>query len=169
MKRQKTDGLDRRLSYRFKQALGDHGCADWLDVRERAGMGRTLWRWSQRRVLLVAGGLVLAVGAAGASTGIIPWLGNTPKPVPPTVYPICKAKDVQVRLSLHGNHNSSGLSGSIALVNNGDKLCALEGQPKVSLVGSGADSARLAVEMFSPVANRPEPAYSVFGSAKDGQ
>jgi hypothetical protein len=169
MKRQKTDGLDRQLSYRFKRALGDDGCADWLDVRERAGMGRTLWRWSQRRVLLVAGGLVLAVGAAGASTGIIPWLGEAAKPAPPTIYPICKAANVQAQLSLHRNHNSSGLSGSIALINTGGKLCALEGQPKVSLTGLGADSARLAVEMFSPVANRPGPAYSVFGSAKDGQ
>ncbi|HEY5479683.1 MAG TPA: hypothetical protein VIJ84_08735, partial [Gaiellaceae bacterium] len=62
MKRQKTDSLDRQLSYRFKKALGDDGRADWLDVRERAGMSRTLWRWSRRRVLLVAGVLVLVVG-----------------------------------------------------------------------------------------------------------
>jgi len=157
------------LSERLNSAFKRPGQADWLDVRERAGVGRTMWRWSQRRVLLVAGGLVLAVGAAGASTGIIPWLGEAAKPVPPTIYPICKASNVQAQLSLRRNHNSSGLSGSIALVNNGDKLCALEGQPKVSLVGSGADSARLAVEMFSPVANRPGPADSVFGSAKDGQ
>src|SRR5450759_243530 len=169
MKRQKTDGLDRQLSYRFKQALGDHGCADWLDVRERAGMGRTLWRWSQRRVLLVAGGLVLAVGAAGASTGIIPWLGNTPKPVPPTVYPICKAKDVQGELQLRVFKVKRELSGSIVLVNTGESACALEGQPRISLSGPGADSVRFRAEMFSPLAGTPQANVNLFDTGPANQ
>jgi hypothetical protein len=169
MMRQKTDNLDRQLSYRLKKALGDDGRADWLEVCERAGMTRTLWHWSRRRVLLVAGVLVLAVGAAGASTGIIPWLGEAAKPVPPTIYPICKANDVQAKLTLHQSAGSRELSGSIALINTGDKLCALEGQPKLSLTGSGADSARLEVEMFSPMAGRSGSAESVFGSASRGQ
>ncbi|MGA9762971.1 MAG: hypothetical protein WBQ14_11175 [Gaiellaceae bacterium] len=162
MKRQKSDNLDRQLSYRLKKALDDDGCADWLEVRERAGMSRTLWHWSQRRVLLVAGVLVLAVGAAGASTGIIPWLGEAAKPIPPTIYPICKASDVQAKLILHQGSGSRELSGSIALINTGDKLCALEGQPKVSL--TGADSAQLRIEMFSPVAKLTEADKTLFGS-----
>jgi hypothetical protein len=164
MKRQKTDSLDRQLSYRFKKALGDDGRGDWFDVRERAGMSRTLWRWSQRRMLLVAGVLVLAVGAAGASTGIIPWLSDTPKPIPPTIYPICGANDVQAKLDLHKSSQTRELSGSIALINTGNNLCALEGQPKVSLTGSGADSTPLQVEMFSPVAKLPKADKTLFGS-----
>jgi len=152
MKRQKTDGLDRQLSYRFKQALGDDGRADWLDVRERAGLGRTLWRWSQRRVLLVAGVLVLAAGAAGASTGLIPWLNETPKQTPPPKYPICGANDVGAKIFFQRHKQDpdipSGLSGTIILVNKGAGDCALEGQPKVSLVGVGASATKLRIELF---------------------
>jgi hypothetical protein len=152
MKRQRTDGLDRQLSYRIKRALGDDGCADWLDVRERAGVGRTLWRWSQRRVLLVAGGLVLAVGAAGASTGFIPWLNETPKLASPPKYPICGANDVGAKIVLTRHKQDpdipSGLSGTIILANKGAGDCALEGQPKVSLVGPGAGNTKLRVELF---------------------
>lgn len=152
MKRQKTDSLDRMLSSRLKRALGDDGRADWIDVRERAGMSRTPWHWSQRRVLLVAGVLVLAVGAAGASTGIIPWLSETPKPTPPPKYPICGANDVGAKIFLKRHKQDpdipSGLSGTIILVNKGAGDCALEGQPKVSLIGVGAGDTKLRVELF---------------------
>jgi hypothetical protein len=152
MKRQKSDNLDRMLSSRLTKAVGDEKRADWLDVRERAGMRRALWHWSRRRVLLVVGALVLTVGAAGASTGIIPWLNKTPKQTAPPKYPICGAKDVNAKILFHRHKQSpevpAGLSGTIVLANKGAGDCALEGQPKVSLVGSGAGNTKLRVELF---------------------
>jgi hypothetical protein len=152
MKRHKSDNLDRMLSLRLKKAVGEEKRADWLDVLGRAGMSRTPWRWSQRRVLLVAGVLVVAVGAAGASTGLIPWLNKTPKQTPPPKYAICGAKDVNAKILFHRHEQSpevpAGLSGTIVLANKGAGDCALEGQPKVSLVGSGAVNTKLRVELF---------------------
>ncbi|MGC9974511.1 MAG: hypothetical protein ABSC36_03865 [Gaiellaceae bacterium] len=151
MKRQKTDNLDRQLSYRLEKALDDDRRADWLDVRERAGMGRALWHWSRRRVLLVAGVLVLAAGAASASTGIIPWLNSTPAPTSPKLYPICKAGDVQAKLFL--DKSGRGLSGKVVFVNTGESTCALAGQPKLSLVGPDVNGTR--VELYPEGFNLP--------------
>jgi hypothetical protein len=152
MKRQKTDSLDRQLSYRLKKALGDDKRADWLDVCERAGMTRTAWRWSRRRVLLVAGVLVLAAGTSVAATGVIPWLNAEPKPTPPTVYPICKANVIEAKLDLQRVPSlRQGLSGTIILANTGEPTCALEGQPKVSLIDSGASAPELRVELSPEV------------------
>lgn len=151
MKRQKSDNLDRMLSSRLKRALGDDRRADWFDVLERAGMSRTLWRWSRRRVLLVAGVLVLAAGAAGASTGLIPWLNEKPKLAPPPKYPICGAKDVNAKIYLKRAEKDwgvpPGLAGVVILVNKGEGDCALEGQPKISLVGRNAEGVRWQVEL----------------------
>jgi|GEM_PF-1092324 len=159
MNKRETDKLDRQLSSRLKRAIGDDGRADWLEVSERAGTSRPLWRWSQRRVLLVAGVLVLAVGAAGASTGLIPWLNETPKLTPAPKYPICGANDVGAKLSLEkpGKNagTDAGFGGMITLVNKGVGDCALEGQPKVSLVGPGASNTKLQVELFPENANLP--------------
>jgi hypothetical protein len=149
MKKHETDKLDRMLSGRLKKALDNDGHADWLDVSKRAGIGRTSWRWSKRRVLLVAGILVLAAGTSVAATGIVPWRGDEPKLPPPTVYPVCKANDVAAKLRLQEAPKlRHGLSGELILVNTGEPACALEGQMKVSLVGSGASNTKLRVELF---------------------
>lgn len=154
MKRRKSDNLDRMLSSRLKKAVGDDRRADWLDVRGRAGVSRTLWHLSRRRVLLVAGVLVLAAGAAGASTGLIPWLNETPKLTLPPKYPICGAKDVDAKMDLKRARKDSGaLNGTIILANRGVGDCALEGQPKVSLVGPGASNSKLRAELYPEGAN----------------
>lgn len=85
MKRHEIDDLDRLLSSRLKKAIGEDGQADWHDVSVRSGTSRTVWHWSRRRVLLVAGVLVLAVSAAGASNSLIPWVNEEAKPDPPTL------------------------------------------------------------------------------------
>ncbi|MGD0273696.1 MAG: hypothetical protein ABSB96_08210 [Gaiellaceae bacterium] len=152
MKRHETDKLDRLLSSRLKNALGEDGRADWPDVCGRAGTSRALWRWSRRRVLVVAGVLVLIAGAAGASTGIIPWLKTEPAQTPPPVYPICAANDVTGALYLHEVPSSRpGLSGEITLLNKGEANCALQGDPKVSLLDDGVNVANLQVGLFPEV------------------
>jgi hypothetical protein len=149
--RQKTDNLDRQLSYRLKKALGDDGCANWLDVRERAGMGRALWHWSQRRVLLVAGVLVLAAGACAGSVDVIPWLNRHPAAVKaPPLAPPCRAKNLYARLDF-GN-SLTGLSGSISLANTGRRACSLAGRPRLALIDPKVDKPRIVVEYTPPVA-----------------
>jgi len=154
MKRQKTDSLDRQLSYRFKKALGDDGRGDWFDVRERAGMSRTLWHWSQRRVLLVAGVLVLVVGAAGASTGLIPWLNRKPVDVKtPSLAPPCRAENLWVRLRYQTSLN--GLDGSLSLVNTGHHACSLVGRPTLTLVDPPVIKPRLFAKFTPAVPSEP--------------
>ena len=153
MKRQKSDSLDRLLSYRLKRALDEDRRADWLEVRELAGMSRTAWHWSRRRALLVAGVFVLVVGACAGSTGVIPWRSSKPGP---HVLPICKPSILKARMSLGRGYPATrrGVSGFIFFTNAGRSDCALIGQPKVSLIGGGAGSAHwralLPASVFSP-------------------
>jgi hypothetical protein len=161
MKRHETDKLDRMLSERLKKALGSDGPADWLDVRRRAGEAKTALYWSRRRVLLVAGVLVLAVGACAGSTGVIPWLNKEPKSVPfrPQILPICSPKNVQAKLYLQRQKASGNLTGSIVLANTGHTRCAVAGQAKVSLVGSAARATHWRVELPKDP-SEPGPLFS---------
>lgn len=156
MKRQKTDGLDRQLSYRLKKALDDDRQADWADVRERAGMGRTVWHWSRRRVLIVAGVFVLTVGACAGTTGVVPWRASKPGP---RVLPICKTGAVKAKMSLMRRYNAKrSIEGTVLLTNAGTADCAVVGQPRVSLLGGGSDASRsrilMPANMFSPGRDR---------------
>jgi hypothetical protein len=160
MKRDEQDNFDQLLSSRLKKAIGEDGRADWLDVSVRAGTSKVLWHWSRRRVLLLGAVLVLAVGAAGASTVIIPWLKAEPAQTPPPVYPICAANDVTGTLYLHKVPSSRpGLSGEITLLNKGEANCALQGDPKVSLLDDGVNVANLQVGLFPEVKSvfTPDP------------
>lgn len=152
MKRHKSDNLDRLLSLRLKKAVDDETRADWLEVCERAGISGTAWRWTRRRVLLVAGVLVLAVGACAGSTGVIPWRASKPGP---RVLPICKASVVKANMTLRRVSNAKrSVEGAIILTNTSKSNCALVGQPKVSLLGGGSNAAHSRILMpantFSP-------------------
>ena len=159
MNRQRSDSLDRLLSYRLKRALDDDRRADWLEVRELAGMSRTAWHWSRRRALLVAGVFVLVVGACAGSTGVIPWGSSKPGP---RVLPICKAGVVKAKVNSGKEDNpKQRIFGTIFFTNTGKSDCALAGQPKVSLLGGGSDAAHMRIlmpaNMFSPGrARKPE-------------
>jgi hypothetical protein len=155
MKRHETDNLDKLLSSRLMKAIGEDGRADWLDVSKRAGMNRAIWHWSRRRVLVVAGVFVLVVGACAGSTGVIPWRVTKPGPFSVEVLPICKADVVKAKVFLKRRPGAGrSVGGVIVLANTGKPNCALSGQPKVSLVGSSAHSARwrilLPASVFSP-------------------
>jgi hypothetical protein len=144
----------RELTDRLNAAFRRAGQADWLDVRERAGMTRTVWHWSRRRVLLVAGILVLAVGAAGASTGIIPWLNHKPVNVKtPSLAPPCRAENLWIRLSYQTDLN--GLDGSLSLVNTSRRACSLVGRPGLTLVDPRVNKPRLFVEFTPPATSKP--------------
>lgn len=156
MKRQKTDSLDRMLSSRLKRALGDDGRADWIDVRERAGMSRTPWHWSRRRALMAAGVFVLTVGACAGTTGVIPWRASKPGP---RVLPICKAGAVKAKISLARPYWAKrSIEGMVFLTNASTTDCAVVGQPRVSLLGGGSDAAHsrilMPANMFSPGRDR---------------
>lgn len=154
MKRQKTDNLDGVLSSRLKKAIGEDGRADWLDVSERAGMGRALWHWSRRRVLLVAGVLVLAVAACAGSTGLIPWLNRHPLKVEESsLAPPCHASDLRVHLDYAVNPKST--DGEFTLENAGRRACSLAGRPLVALIDPRVSGPRLQVIYEPP--QKPAP------------
>jgi hypothetical protein len=151
MKRNKTDNLDTLLSERLKKALDGGGRADWLDVNARAEIGRALWHWSRRRVVLVAGVLVLAVGAAGASIGIIPWLNRKPAAVPaPGLTPPCKAENLSAKLNYDLTNGNHELYGSFGLVNTGSRACSLLVRARLTLTNPSVGKPRLLLEYTPP-------------------
>lgn len=169
----KLDKLDRLLSERLTKALGDDKRADWLDVRERAGMTRTSWHWSPRRVLLLAGVLVLAVGACAGSTGVIPWMNKKPGPKAFVhLLPICAPKSVDAKLYLNRQKTSGNLTGLIVLANTGRTRCAVTGQAKVSLVGPAARTAHWRIELpesvFSPQRAQPQTELGMTSADRKG-
>ena len=156
MMRQKTDSLDRMLSSRLKKAVSDEKRANWLEVRDLAGMSRTAWHWSRRRVFIVAGVFVLTVGACAGSTGVIPWRASKPGP---RVLPICRAGAVKAKISLVRPYRAKrGIEGTVLLHNASTTDCAVVGQPRVSLLGGGSDAEHsrilMPANMFSPGRDR---------------
>jgi len=160
MKREETDNLDSQLSERLKSAVDDGGVANWLDVRRRAGESRTHLNWPRRRVLLVAGALVLAAGACAGSTGVIPWLNRHPATLTaPPLAPPCKAKDLYVHLVYSTSLN--GLDGYLALANTSRHACSLAGRPRLALVDPRVSGPRLLVEYTPPVPQSPGSSSSL--------
>lgn len=170
MKRQKSDRLDRMLSSRLSKALGTDERGNWLEVRELAGMSRATWYRSRRRVLFVAGVLVLFVGACAGSTGVIPWRSSKPGP---HLLPICKPSVLKAKMNLERGYPGTrrSVSGFIFFTNSGRSDCALIGQPKVSLIGGGASSvhwrALMPASVFSP--RRISPHQTLIARAKSGE
>jgi hypothetical protein len=155
MNRHESDNLDRLLSNRLKKALDDDGRAGWLDVRERAGMSRTVWHWSRARVVLVAVALLLGVGACAGSTGVIPWFNQKPSIEVPRLAPPCKAKNLSVSQDF-GYFQPPGQSYAY-LTNTGSRACSLAGRFRVALVDPEASEPRLFLKHASRVIDPLEP------------
>ena len=149
MRRHETDNLDKLLSERLRNAIGEDGVANWLDVCARAGMNRILWHWSRRGVLLVTGVLALAVGASIASTGLIPWLNRKPAKVQaPRLAPPCQAKNLYAKLNYGVSLND--LSGSFVLVNTDSRACSLAGRVRLALINPRVSKPHLFLKYTPP-------------------
>ena len=89
-------------------------------------------------------------GAAGAGTGVVPWLGLRP-PVAaahPPLAPPCRAGRLRASIFLQGATGS--LVGGIDLTNSGANACSLVGRPAVRLIGTAARRTRWRVRRVSP-------------------
>jgi hypothetical protein len=169
--KQERDKLDRLLSSRLKRAVDTDGQGDWRGVCAQAGVNPALWHWSRRRVLLVAGAFVLAVGACAGGTGVIPWRSKVDRRPLPSYLPICTGDVVKAKLFLKRQPYGPGrsLNGQIVLVNTGKPDCALKGQPEVSLVGKAARATRWRVilppSVFAPKRLRYDGYRTAIGRA----
>jgi hypothetical protein len=101
---------------------------------------------ARRRRLLVAAGLLLALGAAaggvlafgsGGASGEVPWLGTRPQlgAANPPLAPACRASQLHATLGLQGGGFGT-LVGSLTVANRGSAPCALVGMPRLSLAGA---------------------------------
>jgi hypothetical protein len=117
-------------------------------------MTRTPWHWSRRRVLLVAGFLVIAVGTSVAATGVIPWLNRRPVEVnAPPLAPPCRAENLRVLLRYDITLN--GLTGTELLINKSSRACSLLGRPRLALVDPRVRKPDLHVEFTPPAPPKP--------------
>ena len=125
-KRNEIDDPIGVLSLRLNAAFQRRNGADWLDVRRRARRQRAPLSWSRRRVLVLAGTLVLGVVACAGSTGVIPWLNHHPLKIQaPLLAPPCRVSDLRVSLGYSVNLRST--DGGFKLENRGRRACSLAG------------------------------------------
>jgi hypothetical protein len=145
-----TSELSRRLNGAFMRRAN----ADWPDVCKRTkDLATPPWPL-RHRVLLVAGVLVLALGACAGSTHVIPWLNRHPAKVKaPPPAPPCRAKNLYVHLFYQTSLN--GLEGGVSVVNTGRRACSLAGRPKLALTDPVVKKPRL-LEIYTPP-EQPSP------------
>ena len=153
-KRNEIDDPIGVLSLRLNAAFQRRNGADWLDVRRRARRQRAPLSWSRRRVLVLAGTLVLGVVACAGSTGVIPWLNHHPLKIQaPLLAPPCRVSDLRVSLGYSVNLRST--DGGFKLENRGRRACSLAGRPRVALVDPRVSGSRLHVISEPPQKSPP--------------